>query len=460
MTGTTPTRRRAYIALVVLLLTYMMSFVDRTALGVLQESIKHELDLSDWQLGLLSGPAFALLYSIAGIPIARLAERRSRSMILAVSLSTWSLMTMLCGLAQNYVQMLVGRIGVSVGEAGGNPASHSLIADLFPPHERGRAIALYSFGVPVGAFLGAVVAGWLAHIWGWRTAFLWLGPPGFLLAIAVLFLIPPVRRGQHDKTQGADIGVDVAPPPLSAVFSAFMFNPVLRQMAAGASLIVLVGYGVAAFLPSFLIRRHGLDLGEVGLIAGLVSGAGAGAGTLASGFAVDRLGGRDVRLYSWLPAVAVLVAAPCFILGFWIDIIWLSTLLLTIGTGAIYTYIAPTFAQLHNMMEARMRATAASIMYLIINLVGLGIGPPLIGTISDHMTRVVLTGAGGTATAGQCLGASATLPACQGAAGAGISYALMIVSVLLVWAAAHFWIAGLHLGARGSQENVSGPGAA
>lgn len=443
-----PSRRAAFVALLVLMLTYMLSYVDRTALGVLQEPIKLELGLSDWQLGLLSGPAFALLYSVTGLPIARLAERRSRSAILAVSLVVWSVMTMLCGLSRSYVQILLSRIGVSIGEAGGNPAAHSLIADLFPPRERGRAIAFYSFGAPAGAFAGAVLAGWLAYHWGWRSAFLMLGPPGFMLALAVVFLIPKVQRGRHDTLAGEAGSADA--PPLRAVVVAFLGNPVLRHLAAGSALIVLAGYGISAFLPSFLIRRHGLDLSMVGVLAGVVNGAGAAVGTIASGFVVDRFGRWDVRLYAWLPATMVALSVPCFVAGFLVDGLALAIPLLTVGTLAIYTYIAPTFAQLHNMMDARMRATAASIMYLIINLVGLGIGPPVIGIISDRMTRTAMADAGLTGCTTKAMS-----PACQKAAGMGITHALVIVSFVLVWAAIHFYLAGRRMEKRASTVDLT-----
>ncbi|TNF05909.1 MAG: MFS transporter [Sphingomonadales bacterium] len=432
-----PSRRASFVALGVLMLTYLLSFVDRTALGVLQEPIKRELGLSDWQLGLLSGPAFALLYSIAGLPIARLAERYSRSIILAVSLVIWSGMTMLCGLSRSYGQLVLARVGVSVGEAGGNPVAHSLIADLFPPSERGRAIAIYSFGAPAGAFLGAVATGWLAFHFGWRTAFLMLGPPGFILTLAVIFLVPKPKRGQFDERMQDDVDA----PSLRAVISVFAGNAVLRHLAMGAALIVLTGYGIAAFLPSFLIRRHGLDLGTVGLLAGIVNGLGAAVGTVASGFIVDRFGSRDARLYAWLPAVMAALSVPCFIWGFLTDKLAVAIPLLTLGTFAIYTYIAPTFAQLHNMLETRMRATGASIMYLIMNLVGLGIGPPLIGILSDRMTRMAMKNAGGL----DC-SASATLPGCQQAVGIGLTYALVVISLPLAWASVHFWLAGRKLG--------------
>lgn len=429
-----PTRRMAYLALVLLLLTNMMSFVDRTALGVFQEAIKVELELSDWQLGLLGGPAFALLYSVFGIPIARLAERRDRRIILAACIGFWSLMTMLCGAALNYVHLLLARAGVSIGEAGGNPISHSLIGDLFSANERGKAISIYTFGAPLGAFMGAVVAGWLAQNFGWRAAFLWLGPPGFILALAVLFLIPRVRRGQDGRSSQATAEQVDDAPPLRAVVRRFFGSRALSLMAVGASCVVLVGYALSAFLASFLIRRHGLELSEVGLIAGLVNGVAAGIGTLASGFAIDRLGRKDLRFYAWLPGIASLLAAPCFIIGFWTDSLSLSTLLLMLGTVGIFTYLAPTFSHLHSVMEPRMRATAVSIMFLILNIVGLGLGPPLTGLISDVMTRFALD---------ECAQAGAT--ACQSAAGEGITHAMMIVSLFMLLGATLFFLAGRHL---------------
>ncbi len=447
MTGTAPARSAAYVALLILMLTYLVSFVDRMALGVLQEPIKAELGLSDWQLGLLSGPAFALLYSVMGLPIARLAERRSRSMVLAVSLVLWSLMTMLCGLARNYTQLLLARAGVSIGEAGCNPAAHSLIADLFPPQERGRAIAFYSLGAPLGALLGAIAAGWLAHHWGWRTAFLVLGPPGFILAAVIVLFMPKPLRGRFDA-RGAESHSDDAAPPFSAVLKAFFGNAALRQLAAGSALIVLVGYGIAAFLPSFLIRKHGLDLGSVGLLAGMINGAGAAVGTLASGFVIDRFGGRDARSYAWLPAIMVAGAVPCFVAGFLTGSLALSAILLTIGTTAIYTYIAPVFAQLHNMLDARMRATGTSIMYLVLNLVGLGLGPPLIGLISDHMTRVAVANVVEQGQASGCSGPAASLSVCAQAAGTGLAHALVIITLILVPAVVHFWLAGRLIGRR------------
>lgn len=432
--------KRANAALIVLLLTYMLSYIDRTALGVLQEPIKHEFDLSDWQLGLLGGPAFAVLYALASLPIARLAERYNRPVIIAACLVVWSLTTAFCGLAQNYVHLLLGRIGVGVGEAGGNPASHSLIADLFPPARRARALSVYTFGVPVGAFLGAALAGWLAQLWDWRTAFLILGLLGVAL-LPALFLIPRVPRGRFDEA-----AVETSPPSTAVVLRVLLNNAVFRQLAMGATLVVLVGYSVAGFLPVFLIRVYGVDLGEVGWIAGLVNGAAAGVGTLFGGFAADRYGQRDLRVYAWIPAAMVLVAAPCFIGGFAWGALWPGTALLMVGTAGIYTYIAPTFAQLHAMVGPRMRATAASLLFLIINLVGLGLGPVLVGMVSDRAAALRFAASSADYATFCRPPAAAKEAACRAASAHGITVALILVSTLLVWAALHFWLAGRRLG--------------
>lgn len=433
------TQRQANVALGVLLLTYMVSYVDRTALGVLQEPIKRELGLSDWQLGLLSGPVFAVLYALMSVPIARIAERVSRSKLIAFCLFFWSLMTALCGLAQTYGQLLIARVGVSIGEAGGNPASHSLIADLFPPERRARALSIYTFGVPIGAFLGAALSGWLAALWGWRAAFLILGPAGFLLVYAVLRYIPKVPRGRFDP-----VVADEPAPSAMAVLSVLGASALFRQFAAGAAIVVLVGYGVAAFLAPFLARVHGLELGQVGLISGLVNGAAAGVGTLFGGFAADHFGKRDARFYGWMPAVMMAIAGPCFVVGFLTSSLPVATILLMIGTACLYTYIAPTFAQVQALAGPRMRATAAAVMFLIINLVGLGLGPPIIGAISDHVTASS-AGVPDLAAFEMLCGATPTLAHCRAAVSSGITAGMVAVSLLLPWSAFHFWRAGNHL---------------
>jgi MFS family permease len=402
--------------LFLLLLTYMSSYIDRSILGILAEPIKNELGLSDGQLGLLSGLSFALFYTLLGIPIARLAERYSRSMIISISLIVWSGMTALCGVTASYAQLLLCRIGVGVGEAGGNPASHSLITDIFPAERRASALAIYSLGVPLGSLIGAVAGGAMTQLWGWRTAFLVVGPPGILLALLVMFTIREPARGQSDALKVSD-----EVPPLSAVLRLLFGERVFVHLAAGAALVVLAGYSVALFMAPFFLRQFGLPIREVGLISGVVNGFAAGAGIVIGGFITDLAGKRDPRFYAWLPAVCVAMAGPLFARAF-LQTAWLPAMLLLIpATTLIYTYFAPTFAVMHNMVEPRMRATAAAVLFLIINLVGMGLGPPIVGAASDLFAARL------------------------GSAAEGMRYALVGCGLVCLWAAVHFALAGAWL---------------
>lgn len=451
----TISRARARIALGVLSLTYLVSYMDRTVLAVLQEPIKAEFNLSDWQLGLLGGPAFAILYSLTGVPIARLAERFNRARLIAACVSIWSLMTAACGMVHNYWQMLVARAGVAVGEAGGNPASHSLIADLFAPHSRARAVAIYTLGVPVGAFLGAVLGGLLAQHYGWRGTFIILGLAGALLSIIVLALIPNVTRGRFDEDTpddskgGADHGA--TPPSTMAVLRALGANRAFIQLAIASSIVVLVGYSLPAFLVSFMMRSHDLSVAQGGLVAGIVSGAGGIIGTVAAGQLADWLGPKDRRWYGWLSALAMLVACPVLIAGLLIGNVVLVTAFLTLGMALMFVYIPPTFAQIHAMVNARMRATATSIFYLIINLAGLGLGPPAVGWLSDRLAAKRMQG-----PVDHCFALmqqdGALADTCTDALGYGLRLALLAICVLLLWSAVHYWRAGIIFGQQEGRE--------
>ena len=402
--------------LFLLLLTYVSSYVDRSIITILAEPIKKDLGLSDGQLGLLGGLSFALFYTLLGIPIARLAERYNRSLIISISLIVWSGMTTLCGITTGYAQLLLCRIGVGVGEAGGGPASHSLITDIFPAERRASALSIYALGFPLGSLIGAVAGGAMAQVWGWRTAFLIVGPPGILLALIVMFTIREPARGQSDVVKVSD-----EVPPLGAVLRLLFSQPAFVQLVAGATLLVLSGYGVALFMAPFFLRQYGFSIREVGLISGMVNGVAAGAGMLLGGFISDLAGRRDPRFYAWLPALCVAVAGPSFALAF-LQTAWLpAMLLLMFGMMLIYTYFAPTFAVMHNMVEPRMRATAASILFLIINLVGVGLGPPIVGAVSDWFTLRL------------------------GSAAEGMRYALVGCGLICLWSAVHFALAGARL---------------
>lgn len=437
-------RHRAAIALALLLAGYTISFVDRIAISIVQEQLKLELGLRDWHLGLMIGPAFAIVYAVASLPLARFAERRNRPALLAICLGVWSLMTMACGLARNFFELFLARMGVGIGEAGGNPASHSLIADYFPPDRRARAIAIYSLGAPLGSFLGAALVGWLASTVGWRTTFLWLGLPGLLTALLVWRLVPEPPRGTFDETGKSGQAV----PPFMHVVRELLGRPDFRHLVWAASLIVLVGYSTAAFIPAYLMRRHGLTLGEVGWMAGAINGIAAGIGTMAGGYAGDRWGGASGQRLPLIPALVSLLAAPLLVAGLLSGSLWIAFAGTFLGTMMLYGYIAPAFALVHRMATARSRATSTAIYYLITNIIGLGIGPPLIGAMSDWWARRTL-GLSATAFDATCLPATGTpAPACAGALAEGLTAAMASASLLTLLAAIHFVVAARYLARR------------
>lgn len=438
-TTSAPTVTRAsWQGLALLTAAYTISFVDRTAVSVVQDRIKAELQLTDWQIGLMIGPAFAIVYSLAGLPLARLAEKRNRATLLSWCVAIWSVMAMACGLARDFATLFLARMGVGIGEAGGNPASHSMIADYFPENRRATAIAIYTLGAPLGTFLGAAGVGWLAEEIGWRQAFLLLGLPGFLLvAVMLLRLKDPPRHG----IAAAGVADDDAAPSFRTVLGDLMRNSAFRHLVWGGSLVVLVGYGLAAFLPALLVRSYHLPLGQVGLLTGLVAGVGGAIGTMAGGMAGDRWGVGRPRRLAIIAAVAVL-PAPFLLAG---GILSHSLPIAIAGSFlamvAIYAYVAPAFAQVHALAQARSRATVTSVYYLVTNLIGLGLGPPLIGAASDYGARQAM-GLDATAFTQACLNAnSPPLATCSAAGATGMEFALLIMSVLPMIAAAHFLVA-------------------
>jgi len=439
-----PSRGRAVLVLVLLTLSYTCSFADRTMLGVLQEPIRKELLLSDFQLGLLGGPTFALFYAVFALPLSRLAERYHRAVVLGLCLVAWSGMTMLCGVAQSYPQLLACRMGVGIGEAGGNPTSHSIITDYFAPAKRAIALAVYSVGAPAGAFLGAFGAGTIAGLWGWRVSFFLLGVPGINLAAVIMLTVREMPRGGRD-----DHGDETGPlVPFVAVIRALLGRPDFRHLAIGASYIVIGGFAVNLFLGSFLIRCFGLPLGKVGAVMGLVTGAAAGIGTLLGGVLIDRFARDDARFYVWIPAGFAALAAPLHAMAFMSESVNSVVAFLGPGTIAVYIYFAPAFALTHHMVQPRMRATAAAFLFFIINLVGLGLGPPLVGYVSDilaHQTFFAATGSSFAACAASA-GDPVLKSNCDTAIANGLRWTLAASSVTFLLAGIHFWFAGRRMG--------------
>jgi predicted MFS family arabinose efflux permease len=362
-----------------LTLVYTFNFIDRQILVILQEPIKADLGLSDAQLGLLTGFSFALVYVTAGIPIAWLADRANRRNIVAASLAFWSLMTAMSGLVQNYGQLLVARLGVGVGEAGGTPPAHSMISDYFPPSSRGTALSFYSMGIYIGVLFGFAAGGWIAENFGWRNAFFVIGIPGILYAFAVLWVVKEPKRGHFDP---AGAGAP-AQSSLSETMAGLRRRPTFWYLSVGCAFSAFISYGNGNFMPSFLMRNHGLSLTEVGVILGLISGLSGATGTFLGGYMADRLATRDMRWYLWIPilgGLSAMIPAYYTLLGENTTFIVAAMIPSQILSAL---YLGPCIATCHNLVSPGMRAMASAILYFVLNLIGLGLGPLTVGILSD-----------------------------------------------------------------------------
>lgn len=400
--GDAPVYSNGYKATVLglLLATYTFNFIDRTIISTIGQAIKVDLKLTDTQLGLLGGLYFALLYTILGIPIARLAERFNRVTIISVSLVIWSGFTALCGAAANFAQLALFRFGVGVGEAGCSPPSHSLISDYYEPKKRATALSIYSFGIPLGTMFGAVAGGWLAQEFSWRVAFVIVGLPGILLAVIVKLVVKEPPRGHSEiverPLEAEDVVVEPAKPAFSMAnefkelwaVTKILFGkwPVLH-MVLGVTIASFGAYGSGAFVPSYFVRAFGLDLAQVGLIYGLVSGFSAGVGTLVGGFLSDWAGKKSVKWYALTPAIGLILCTPIYILAY-LQPTWQALTILLLIPGIFhYVYLAPTFGVVQNSVEPRRRATATAILFFFLNLIALGGGPVFTGWLIDHLAQ-------------------------------------------------------------------------
>ncbi|TRD11645.1 MFS transporter [Erythrobacter insulae] len=365
--------------LVLLTVTYFFSYMDRQILAILLEDIKADLLLSDTQLGLLSGFAFAIFYATLGIPVAALADRMNRVNIISIALALWSAMTAACGLAQNFTHLLLARIGVGIGEAGSSPPSHSIIADMFPANKRALALSIYSLGVTLGAAAGQMFGGNLTYFFDWRVAFIAIGLPGVILAIIVkVFATEPMRKAEPGAVEVTET------PPISDGFRSIFMNRAAVWLIAGVTLTSMIGYALTGWTPAYLIRSFGLNTLQVGnFVAPLLALAGIASG-LGSGWLANRLSDR-IGLHAQPLMIAGLktIALP-FLIWFYLseNAYW--------AVGAYFLavlfqscYLGPTFALIQTLAPMRMRAVWAAITLLVINLIGLGIGPTLVGVISD-----------------------------------------------------------------------------
>jgi MFS family permease len=364
-----------------LTLVYVFNFIDRQVLVILQESIKKELHLSDTQLGLLSGFTFAIFYVTLGIPIARLADKGNRRNVVTISLAIWSMMTAFSGLARNFIQLLLARIGVGVGEAGGSPPAHAMISDYFPPEKRSTALSVYSTGIYFGVLIGFLMGGYLNQHLGWRTAFFVLGIPGLIFSLLFYTTVKEPAKGATDTMTT----ISGEAPTFGSVLRLLFSLKVFVYLAIATALHVFCIYGLLNWAPSFLSRMHGMKNVDIGVSLGLIYGLGGAAGTYAGGYLTDHFGKKDRRFYLSIPAYAVLLSMV-FIAG----TIFLQSLpltLLCLGACAFLQsmYLGPSLAVAHSLVTAPMRALTSAVLFFVLNFFGQGFGPLIVGLISDAL---------------------------------------------------------------------------
>ena len=367
-------------ALTLLMMAYALSMCDRMILSILFPEIKAEFTLSDTQLGLLGGVSFAFFYATMGLPIARLSDQYSRKRIIITSLVVFSLMTALCGLAGGFISLLLLRVGVGIGEAGVNPASHSIIADYFPPQRRALAMSILMLGGSVGMILGFVGGGVVAEHYGWRAAMVAVGLPGLLLAFVMGKLLKEPARSTFE-TQAPE-----PPPPILTTARAMWQNRAMRHLIFCAIATGLMSYGLTQWLPTFFMRGHNLSQSQTGmLIAGLFGISGA-IGALVAGKVFDRLAARGFQYGMWMLAIVPFLTMPLFIMGLLTDELTTAIVLLIIPGFAANYAMGPVFAMVQTLSPVNMRAVSSAIMMLFINLIGMGLGPLLVGILSDLLT--------------------------------------------------------------------------
>nr|WP_295109058.1 MFS transporter [uncultured Caulobacter sp.] len=368
-----------YVVLAMLILAYTFNFLDRQILGILKEPIKNELRLTDTQLGLMGGLAFAALYTTLGVPIAWLADRFSRTWIMTAALTVWSGFTVACGFAGGFWSLFLFRMGVGVGEAGGVPPAYSLISDYFPKSHRARALAAYSFGIPLGSALGVLFGGLIAAYIDWRMAFIAVGAAGVLLAPLFKLVVKDPPRGAFD---GVAAGA-VKPPAFGAVLKTVLPKPSFWLLAFGAACSSVCGYGVAFWLPSFFIRSLHLTLVETSIYYSAIAFFGGVAGIWLGGWLGDRFGGKSKGAYALAPAICFLIALPCFFAAMNAKALPVAFVLFLIPTGLNLAWLGPVVTAVQHLAPAAMRSTTSALFLLINNLLGIAVGYWFFGFVSD-----------------------------------------------------------------------------
>jgi MFS family permease len=397
-------------ALALLFVVSLFNYVDRWMLAILVPDIKADLDLSDSQIGFITGIAFSLFYAVMGLPIARLADRHSRRLIVSVAMALWSAMTVLCGFAQSFVQLATARVLVGVGEAGATPPSHSLISDFYPRERRALALAIYGLGSPLGIFLGFLLGGWFTQNYGWRFALFSFGLPGLILAVVVYLVLKEPARGAADG-----VALSGEPPRLGECLKILFSRPTFIHNCAASALYTVVYLSLHTWTPSYFERNYEMSLASIGVWLAFIAGGSQLLGVIGGGWLADRLSVITLRWLMGLCSIAVLLAIPFYALAFLAPSAELGMLLLIVPFIVSAIQAGPQHATTQGVSPVAMRATAAATFLLIVNLVG-GLGPQVTGWLSDYLTPKYGDMAIGWAV-------------------------LIVASVVSVWSAWHFYLA-------------------
>lgn len=402
-----------------LLMVYIFNFIDRQILSILMEPIKVDLGLSDTQLGLLSGLAFALFYTTLGIPIASFADRSNRVNIISVSLVIWSALTAACGMATSFIQLFLFRLGVGVGEAGCTPPAHSIISDYFSRKEMPSVISIYMLGIPIGIMLGMLLGGYVNQYYGWRMTFVIVGLPGIALAVLLKFTLkePTRKLAIKEANDSTNQEKEKRQLPIKEVFKCLWKNKTFRHLVIGQSLVAWIGFGVTQWYAAYIIRRYGMSTGELGLWSAFIYGGGMTLGIYLGGFFVKKYGAKTATFQTKMCTIGLLIALPFYILVLTVADAKLSLMLMIPTFIFLNLCTGPTFALFQTLANSNMKAMGTAVALLVINLIGMGLGPLMVGYLSDQLT------------------------ASMGSA-EGLRIAMLSGLSVLLWAAYHYRLAG------------------
>jgi MFS family permease len=407
-------RDSPWLALTLLTAIATVGFIDRIVMNVLAVPIKAEFGLTDTQVGLLTGLAFSVLNATLGILVARHAERGHRLSLIAIGTLLWSIATASCGFVANFFQLMLARIGVGVGEAVGLPANQSVVADYFPPGKRATAMSVLLLAPPVGAFIGSAGGGWVAQEWSWHWAFFIASLPGLILAVLAWWLVAEPPRGRHDSEASDEV------PSIGAVLGRLLKLKSARQLLAGSTLASMVGFGLNAFLIFVFTRKFELSLAQAALYSGLIGSLPGALAVIGGGRISDWLGAKNPAAYAVVPGVALLIGGPIYMLAITRDDVTVLLALMFVAALFQYAYLGVTFGVFQNLLHSRMRATGSALLNVVYGIVGQGLGTLLVGQLSDRLAPRY-----GSAD--------------------GLIYAMLIASLIYLWAGAHYLAAGRHL---------------